>query len=164
MAAIKTLFSIVLLLLANIQFSHARPVALATVSSNLLEEWHTQFFHDLFISDDDELFQQTFDNDYSQDAALRGNSEAFTFDSFKAWLAEQRGALSNRTLLSSSYVTVPDDSIGLTGTVGHVSVVGGILDGASVKANIVSVLTTKLNDAGKQVNTAETFVMEVEVA
>ncbi|KAH8896568.1 hypothetical protein GQ53DRAFT_803475 [Thozetella sp. PMI_491] len=161
----KMLSSFFLLLLSQLLvFTGAAPQAALANPTEPLEQFHTKFFFGLFISDDEALFEETFDTGYSADLVQNGNGVDFTFDTFKAFVSQQRKAFTNRTLVSSRYAIVPDDSTGLTGNVGHIAVVSAVLNGAPVDATIVAVLTTKLDANGNQVNTAERFVLQVQPA
>lgn len=88
----------------------------------------------------------------------------FTFATFKPFLEQQREAFSNRTLLSSTFAIVPDNTTDLAGEVGHIARVSAVLAGEPVIATVVAVLRTDLNSNGQQVNSAERFVLQVQSA
>ncbi|KAH8797938.1 hypothetical protein F5884DRAFT_758858 [Xylogone sp. PMI_703] len=162
MKSIKTYISLFLLSTANIASAAPAATIAAVNPTGPLEEFHSKFFNGIFISTDDDVFNETFDTGYSRDLVENGNGVDFEFDAFKTFVNQQRQAFSNRKLVSSTFAIVPDDSTGLTGNVGHIATVSAILDGAPVVATIVAVLNTALDSNGNQVNTAERFVLAVQ--
>ena len=59
---------------------------------------------------------------------------------FRDFVVTQRRAITNRQLLSQSFVVAPADPEGRTGAVAHTSLFSGVQHGKEVKGTIVSVL------------------------
>ena len=62
------------------------------------------------------------------------------FRMFRDFVVTQRRAITNRQLISQSFVVAPADPEGRTGAVAHTSVFSGVQQGKEVKGTIVSVL------------------------
>ena len=67
MNTMKSYIFCLLLALLHVTPSMAAPGVALADPTGPLEQFHTKFFFGLFISDDEALFQQTFDTGYSRD-------------------------------------------------------------------------------------------------
>lgn len=80
----------------------------------------------------------------------------------KQTLTSLRTEISQRREVSESFLTVPADSEGNTGTVAHSFSFTGIKSGEVVKVSIVAVVTVELNAKEQRQIRVESFVLKVE--
>ena len=77
-------------------------------------------------------------------------------------MIQKRKELSNRQLLSQSFVVSPADGEGETGEVAHTSRFSAISQGKEVKGTIVAILKIGLEKGVRKVET-ENFVLALDV-
>ena len=63
-----------------------------------------------------------------------------TFKTFFEFVSQTRKTLTNRQLVSQSFVVQPEDAAGTTGVVAHTSHISGVENGKPVTGTVVSVL------------------------
>ena len=68
-----------------------------------------------------------------------------SFRGFKDYLIKMRKRISNRRLISESYVVAPGDPEGKTGTVAHTFTFSGNIAGKPVQAIAVAVVNVEFN-------------------
>lgn len=81
-----------------------------------------------------------------------------TFTEFRSFLNKQREAISNRQLVSQSFVVAPADPLGWTGSVAYTHTFSGIEAGKEIVGTIVSIVKIEVRD-GRRVVVSENFVM-----
>ena len=95
---------------------------------------------------------------YAVDA--RANGQSFTFETFFTFVANFRKEITNRQLVSQSFVVQPEDAAGTTGVVAHTSHITGVEDGKPVTGTVVSVLKIGfLAKQNRRVVLTENFVI-----
>lgn len=92
----------------------------------------------------------------------RDNGTALNFKTFFQFLINLRQSLTNRFLVSQSFVVSSTDG-GITGTVAHTSHLTGVEEGKEVKGTIVALLQIGI-EHGQRVVEEETFVLETKDA
>jgi len=93
------------------------------------------------------------------------NGKPLNFKNFNTFLIETRASLTNRQLISQSFLVVPTpgDEEGRTGTVAHTSKLSGILQEKEVVGNVVAVLQIGWDEElGRRQVFMETFCLGFE--
>lgn len=92
-----------------------------------------------------------------------GNGENFDREGFKDFLAEFRRTVFDRQLVSQSFLVVPDDATGITGSVAHTIELSGIQEGKDVVIKIVAVLKIIFDQKmHKRLIDMESFILEIQ--
>ena len=81
-----------------------------------------------------------------------------TFSEFRSFLNREREAISNRQLVSQSFVVAPADTLGWTGSVAYTHTFSGIQDGKDIVGTIVSIVKIEVRN-GRRLIVSENFVM-----
>ncbi|KAL1966986.1 hypothetical protein VTN77DRAFT_3730 [Rasamsonia byssochlamydoides] len=120
-----------------------------------LETYIANIFYLVLIQDDDAIFEATYEKNWSR----RVKETFFTF------VLETRKTISDRRLLSQSFVVhsndEDDDDTGRTGVVAHTSHFSGVKDGKNITGTVVSILKVGWQD-GRRVILTESFVLELK--
>lgn len=80
----------------------------------------------------------------------------------KQTLASLRAEISDRREVSESFLTVPADAEGNTGTVAHSFAFTGVKAGEVVKVSIVAVVTVEWSERKQRQIRVESFVLKIE--
>ena len=89
------------------------------------------------------------------------NGKALDSSEFFDFLVATRKAISDRQLLTQSFVVSPADKGGLTGQVAHTSYFSGVQEGKAVAGTIVSILKIGMYRGARIVQT-ESFVFALD--
>lgn len=90
------------------------------------------------------------------------NDTPLNFEGMKQTLTSLRAEISERREVSETFLTVPADAEGNTGTVAHSFAFTGVKAGGVVKVSIVAVVTVELSDEKQRQIQVESFVLKVE--
>lgn len=90
------------------------------------------------------------------------NGKPLNFRTFFDFIVSLRRDISNRQLVSQSFVVAPADEEGKTGQVAHTTHFSGVQDGKDVEGTIVSVLNIG-TDKGQRIIKTESFVFDTRV-
>ncbi|KAB5576329.1 hypothetical protein GE09DRAFT_1216036 [Coniochaeta sp. 2T2.1] len=128
-----------------------------------LQAFISNFFYLIAIQDNDEFFEQTYEETEARRITETGNGETFDRDSFKDFVVELRRTVSDRQLVSQSFLVVPDDARGITGDVAHTLEMSGVQKGKEVVIKVVAVLRIIYDHKrNKRVIDMESFVLETQ--
>ena len=88
------------------------------------------------------------------------NGHLQDFNTFREFVVQTRKELSNRQLISQSFVVNPADPEGRSGTVAHIVNISAVRDGKEVTGTLVAVLNIKF-EGGRRLVEMESFVLEI---
>ncbi|KAH8878808.1 hypothetical protein GQ53DRAFT_834695 [Thozetella sp. PMI_491] len=114
-----------------------------------LEAYLSNFFYNVFINDEPDVFELTFTRNYTRDVEEIGNGQPFHFEAFHGFTVQNRNQFANRELISQSFVAVPADATGKAGTVGHVVEVSATQGGKEVIIKIIAVVNIIFNESSR---------------
>jgi hypothetical protein len=81
------------------------------------------------------------------------------FQSFREFTVELRESVSNRQLVSQSFVAHPDDPEGKSGTVAHIVKFSGVKDRKEIIGDVVAVFNIEIIDGGRRRVGMESFIL-----
>jgi len=129
-----------------------------TPPSTSLEAYISNLFYLLVLQDDHHIFVSTYDKNWSRDVDEVDDGTPLTFTSFRTFLNTQRETVSNRQLVSQSFIVAPADALGWTGSVAYTHTFSGVKDDETIVGTVVSILKIEIRN-GSRVVVAENFVM-----
>ncbi|KAJ4387894.1 hypothetical protein N0V93_008497 [Gnomoniopsis smithogilvyi] len=126
-----------------------------------LEAEFSNLAYAVIIQDDDEIFKTVYNRSWASDVVEIGNSIVYNHDGFRDFMIQFRGNVTDRKLVSQSFVAAPSDIDGKEGTVARVSHMTGIQNGKLTNFHAVAVATMSFNEEiGRRMVVRETFAVE----
>lgn len=90
-----------------------------------------------------------------------GNSTSYNHGEFRAFMLNFRQSVTDRKLVSQSFIATPSDSEGMAGTVARVAHMTGVQNGKLTNYHSVAIATVVFDEeAGRRKVIRETFAVE----
>lgn len=95
--------------------------------------------------------------------SFSGNGITYDHKSFRAFMFEFRKNVTDRKLVSQTFISAPSDSEGKEGTVARIAHMTGIQGGRCINFRSAAVATLVFDErTGRRLVTRETFAVEAE--
>ncbi|KUJ15852.1 uncharacterized protein LY89DRAFT_734998 [Mollisia scopiformis] len=126
------------------------------------EAFLSNLIFSIVIQDDEDIFELVFDRSFSHDLNETANGTHLTFNGMKEFTSNLRSDISDRRLVSESFVVMVGDPEGLTGTVAHSFQFTGTQAAENMKSSVVAVVNVSLDEEQQRKIKMESFVFRTD--